>query len=227
MVVNGATAELIFNGTFIYASTSYQPYYSAFVLTAGTLRLTGHVENKIPNNYQATCVLLNGGNLILDRVTLITATPFCPPIINPTSAKNIRIYSGGVSTNRAENNGLLSAKPRMYKMSVIQHSQTRITLNDGSGVNEVFEANETGTYYTVALMAQRVAFLINQSATLDITAYQDNPGVDTYFYISADTNAASCTIVVSTNLTSLLLVDNSYALTDLIGGTIIENSNVI
>ena len=227
MVVNGATAELIFNGTFIYASTSYQPYYSAFVLTAGTLRLTGHVENKIPNNYQATCVLLNGGNLILDRVTLITATPFCPPIINPTSAKNIRVYAGGLSTNRVENGGTLVAKPREYKQTVNAVAATSITLNDGSGANEVFTESATGTYNTLALMAQRMVTLINASATLDITATQDTPGTDTYFYVAADTNSTSCTIAASTNLTSLLLVDNSYLLTDIVGGTIIENSNII
>jgi hypothetical protein len=226
--VNGANAELIFNGNYMFASgNKYQTPVYAFHLINGILRLTGNVENKIVNSSLATCVLYQSGSLILDGVSLRTINPEVPPIIVSTGARNLRTYAGGMTTNRTENGGTYAAKRKKYKYTVNAVASTSITLNDGSGGNEVFTETNTAVYNTTALLAQRMAALINASATLDITATQDTPGTDTYFYTTADVAGIPFTTPALTNLTELGIRENSYLLTELIGGTIIENSNII
>jgi hypothetical protein len=68
--------------------------------------------------------------------------------------------------------------------------------------------------------------LINASATLDITASQDTPGTDTYFYAEADIANAGYTIVTYANLTELGLVPGMFALAQSVLGTIIEDTDV-
>lgn len=226
--INGATAELIFNGNYMFASgNKYQTPVYAFHLINGILRLTGNVENKIVNSSLATCVLYQSGSLILDGVSLRTINSEVPPIIVSTGARNLRTYSGGMSTNRIENGGTYAAKTKKYKYTVTAVASTSITLNDGSGGNEVFTESNTAVYNTTALLAQRMAVLINASATLDITATQDTPGTNTYFYTTADVAGIPFTTPAYTNLTELGIRENSYLMTELIGGTIIENSNII
>ena len=226
-IINGANAEMIFNGRYIYGSTKYQTPVYAFQLLNGILRLTGNVENKITNSSLATCVLYQSGSLILDGVSLITANAEVPPIIVSTGARNLRTYAGGMTTNRTENGGTYAAKRKKYKYTVNAVASTSITLNDGSGGNEVFTETNTAVYNTTALLAQRMAALINASATLDITATQDTPGTDIYFYTTADVAGIPFTTPSYTNLTELGIRENSYSLIELIGGTIIENANII
>lgn len=226
--VNGATAELIFNGNYMFASgNKYQNPVYAFHLLNGTLRLTGNVENKIVSSSLATCVLYQSGSLILDGVSLRTINSEVPPIIASGSVKNLRTYSGGMSTNRIENGGTYAAKAKKYKYTVTAVTSTSITLNDSSGGNEVFTESNTATYNTTALLAQRMVALINASATLDITATQDIPGTNTYFYTTADVAGVPFTTPASTNLVELGIRENSYTMTEIVGGTIIENSNII
>jgi hypothetical protein len=132
-----------------------------------------------------------------------------------------------MTTNRTENGGTYAAKRKKYKYTVNAVASTSITLNDGSGGNEVFTETNTAVYNTTALLAQRMAALINASATLDITATQDTPGTDIYFYTTADVAGIPFTTPSYTNLTELGIRENSYSLIELIGGTIIENANII
>lgn len=226
-VINGASAEMIFTGNFLFASTVYQAVYAPFNLVNGTLRIYGNVENKISTNGNATCVLYQGGNLIINGASLTTGNSQVPPIICSGSAKNLRVYSGGLTTNRTENGGTLTAKKQKYKFTVSAVATTSITLNDGTGGNETFTESNTAVYNTTALLAQRMVTLINASGTLDLTATQDTPGTDTYFYVEADVAGAPYTIPATTNLSALSIRENSYLMTEIVGGTIIENANVI
>ena len=120
---------------------------------------------------------------------------------------------------------MLDSKNMRHRWTVNSVATTGITLDDGTGA-EVFSEADTGTYSTEALLAQQLASLINGSGTLDITASQDTPGVDTYFYTEGDTfdGYISSSII---NMAQLSIRKNSYPLTDLVGGTIIEDTNVI
>ena len=91
----------------------------------------------------------------------------------------------------------------------------------------ILESN-TGVYNTKALLAQRVAALINANATLNVAviATQDIPGTDEYFYIEMLTAGPVFTFNSLANMTSLVQRWNSYAITNVTGGTILENSNV-
>ena len=68
--------------------------------------------------------------------------------------------------------------------------------------------------------------LINASATLDITASQDTPGTDTYFYIEADTVGVSYTQQSVVNIATTAIREGAYAITNITGGTIIEDADV-
>ncbi len=102
--------------------------------------------------------------------------------------------------------------------------------NDGSGGDELFQETNTGVYNTKALLAARMVSLINASGTLDMTASQDNAGTDEYFYIEMDTAGYNFLIKgnnnSSSNLTASIIRIGSYAITEIIGGNIVENINV-
>jgi len=225
--INGANAEVIFNGKLVHGGIEYGAGKAPFNLYNGTLRLTGNIENILTNTFDGTCVNWSGGNLICDGVTLLTSNTQVPPIISLSTSQNLRVYSAGLTTNRIQNGGTLSAKKQKYKFTVSSVASTSITLNDGTGGNETFTESNTGVYTTVALLAQQMVALINASGTLDLTASQDTPGTDSYFYVEADVAGSPYTIPTTTNLSALGIRSNSYAITEVVGGTIIENANVI
>jgi predicted transcriptional regulator len=72
-------------------------------------------------------------------------------------------------------------------------------------------------------MAARMAALINASVTLDITATYVAGAT---FNIESDVPSVNYTQSGLVNLTNTQLVLNSFALTDLTGGTLIEDSDV-
>jgi hypothetical protein len=172
-----------------------------------------------------TAIRYNGGTLISNGATITTANTEIPPII-ANVAMDFKVLSGGFNTNRTENGGSLAAKKKKQKFTVTSVLSTSITLNDGSGGNEVFTEADTGTYSTQALLAQQMAALINASGTLDLTATQDTPGTDTYFYVESDVAGITFTRVSVTNLAYLMVRDNSFLITNVTGGSIIEDAEV-
>ena len=50
-----------------------------------------------------------GGTLILDGATLIVSSSIAPPIWAPDQSEEVKIFSGGVNTNRTGSLGLLAA----------------------------------------------------------------------------------------------------------------------
>ena len=71
-----------------------------------------------------------------------------------------------------------------------------------------------------------MAVLINASGTLDITATQDTPGTDVYFYVESDVAGTPFTTQTLVNVVTTFIRENSYALTNITGGTIIEDADV-
>jgi hypothetical protein len=231
--VNGASAEMFFEGDFQWNhNPDVYGYKTPFTLSNGKLTLKGRVKNLSTTKATGypttgTCVSYGGGTLIVNGAVLTTNNTENAVITATAGSLNLKVLSGGLSTNRTENGGTLAAKKQKYKHVVTTAATTTtITLNDGSGGNEVFTETNTATYSTKALMAQRIAALINASGTLDITATQDSAGVDEYFYVEADVAGTPFTEVLLTNLNQLFIRANSYAMTLQVGGTIIDDSNV-
>ena len=135
-------------------------------------------------------------------------------ITTPSSSKNVKVYSGGLNTNKM--NPFLSEKEKL-KVNVLTTSPN-ITIN-----GETF----TVTTATISLSAAGIVSAINASGTLAVTATQDNPGSDNYFYIEANVAGASMTVVYNSNVS--LNEKVRYAnngVTDIVGGTVIEDSDI-
>ncbi len=97
------------------------------------------------------------------------------------------------------------------------------TINVTSITNEVFTETDVVTYNTTALLAQRIVALINASPTINISATYISGDS---FNIEAKTAGEQYVKVSSVNLTPTILRLNSYAITDLTGGAIIEEPDV-
>lgn len=173
----------------------------------------------------------SGGTIISNGATIITSSTNNPPILAEVPGLNFKVLSGGFNTNYVNSTyGVLDAKKKKYKFNVGSVNTTRIALNDLSGVDETFQETNTTLYNTTALLAQRMVALINASATLDITASQDIPGTDTYFYCESDVTGVN----INHNNGSAaniapwqVIVGNSYAITNTTGGYIIEDLDIL
>jgi hypothetical protein len=196
------------------------------VLNLGNATLVQQATGPLTDTTWGNTVIIRyeSGTLISNGATLINNDPNGLVIALPTAARNIKVLSGGLNTNTIT--GLLSAKKQKSKQTVLSVLTTSIQLNDGVGGWEVFTVSDTVTYNTTAKIAQQMAVLINASGTLDVTATQDTPGTDAYFYVESDVAGTPFTQQVATNLTTAVIRENSYALTNTTGGVIIEDADV-
>ena len=227
-VINGASAEVTFNNAqFICTGTAANEVYGGMiVLTNGKLRLNNTKFKQGLTTYLEPLIKWTAGTVICNGFVATATNSFTNIFQATNSGLNLKVLSGGISTSLLNNGGTISAKKMKYKMTLSAVASTSITLNDGSGGNETFTESNTGVYSTIPLLAQRMALLINASGTLDITASQDTPGTDAYFYIEMDTAGLTFTISSLVNLTSLQVCMNSYLITNVTGGTIIEDADV-
>jgi hypothetical protein len=221
-IIAGGT--VILNGDLEYGGTDYLGNRDIFTLNSGKLVINGRIKNLLTAQATGTCVTYNGGTLIVNAGVLLTSNVEVPPIIVGGANRNIKVLAGGLSTNRIT--GLLSAKKQKHKQTVQAISTTSIQLNDGVGGWEVFTVSDTVTYNTQAKIAQQMAVLINASGTLDITASQDTPGTDAYFYVESDVAGTPFTTQTVVNIVTAVIRENSYALTNTTGGVIIEDADV-
>ncbi len=225
-VVNGGTMNL-------YARMSHagNPDYAQFwgmKLQSGTLRMFSNLHVGF-DSYLGHGIIWTGGNLIIENSTITTTNTLTYPIQALASGLQLRV-NGRLAHNRTENGSLFSGKKHKIKYNIVAVSTTTIYLNDGTGGDEIFSESNTGVYNTKALLAQRMVSLINASATLNLTASQDTPGTDEYFYVECDTAGFNFPTFGNANgqanLTSTFIRIGAYEMTEIIGGTIIENSNI-
>jgi hypothetical protein len=226
---------LIINGDYEYGGASYaQTRYYGIRVNGGTLFLNGTIRVNFPASLGLTSytslfaspIEFNSGKVIINGGTLISNISNVTPIRTTAAGLALKVYSGGMNTNLISNGGTLAAKKLKMKWDVTAVASTSITLNDGTGGNETFTESNTAVYNTTALLAQRMVTLINASATLDITASQDIPGTDTYFYTEMDTAGLVFTIPATTNLNGTGLCPAMYTLSQSVLGTIIEDVDI-
>jgi hypothetical protein len=229
-VLTGGT--LIINGDYLWGGPIYtnnRPYginvAGGKLVVNGTIRIT-YPESTTALSSNASSIQYGSGKVIINGGVLISNIAKATPIRATSAGLTLRVYSGGMTTNLIGNGGTLAAKKMKVRFTVNAVVGTSITLNDGTGGNEIFTESNTAVYNTTALLAQRMVVLINASATLDVTASQDTPGIDTYFYVEADIANAGYTIFSYLNLTELGLVPGMFALTQSVLGTIIEDTDV-
>lgn len=233
-IVNGGILNLY--STFTHGGSTDSGRWYAIKLQSGTLRLFSNIYNTFNQDGSTYSgsegshgIIWIGGKLIIENSSIVTSNPKSYAIKSNTAGLQLRV-NGRLSHNRTEQGSLLSGKKHKYKYVVNSVATTGIPCNDGTGSDETFTVSDTVTYNTTASIAARLVTLINASSTLDITASQDNSGTDNYFYLEMDTAGYNFPVYGNinsgTNLTASLIRIGSYPMTEICGGTIIENSNV-
>ncbi len=224
-VINGGIVNVI--GNFEHGGGPDYDSFMMFTLISGTLRLNSTCKNGFNVNARSHGILWSGGKLICNNAVLNITNTESYPIKALVPGLILKVNSGGLTTNRPENGGILAGKKHRWKYTVDSIATVLLTLNDLTGGDETFTETDTTTYNTKALLAQRMVSLINASGTLDITALQDTPGTDEYFYAEPDVagvNIASAGINnFCTNMTRLLIREGSYPIGTSVGGAILED----
>ena len=227
-VINGGEVNVY--SKFIHGGSPDYPSFDIFTLQAGTLRLLAPIQNNFnvgSSNYSAHGVVWSGGKLIVDRCAINIADTIALPIQATTAGLNLKVLSGGLSTNVTADGGVLPGKKMKYKFTISAIAATGINILIPLSYN-ISESN-TGVYNTKALLAQRMAALINGSPFLNVAviATQDTPGTDEYFYIETLTSGPVFSYNTAVNFSAINIQRwNSYAITNITGGSILENSNV-
>lgn len=213
--ISGAGSRTVNGGTVICLGTVKTTSQKCFELISGTLDISGGKLESTTDDSSANCVDYQGGALIVNAGVLKTATSNVLPIMVTGSNRNIKVMSGGLTTNRNEYGGTLSAKYQRIKFTVDTLASTTINING---------FNYTSNLATKALIAADLVTQINADVPLPVTASQDSIGVDEYLYTTADVVATAFTYS-DTNATAEIKTLPSYALTNTVGGTIIDSPN--
>ena len=175
-------------------------------LSGKIIQTTTEPSHKIMDFFTGTMVY-NGATIIVssEDKQIITTDFFSSPV---------KIYTGGLNTNKLNS---FSAEQEKRKVNVTGTGAT-ITISGQTFVST------TGT--TNAQIAVELTSLINASPIL-ITASQDTPGTDTYFYIEADIAGTAMTIVynLNTSLNSIIRYNNK-GVYDIVGGPKIEDADI-
>jgi hypothetical protein len=186
--------------------------------TGLTLSVTN--ANGITNT---TIVNRGSGYTIGDIITVLGGTSLATFVVS--AVLEFKVYSSGMNTNLVQNGGTLTGKKKKIRVNIVAVINTQIQLNDnlGSG-NIIFTANAT-TFPSLSQLAQALVTSINANA-IQITASQDIPGTDTYFYLESDSADLGFTSSGGINIGEIGLVPGMYPIVPKVLGTIIEDVDV-
>lgn len=157
----------------------------------------------------------SGGSIVMNGATMIVSNQDKQIITTPFSGSTVKVYSGGLNTNKF---GPFTGATEIIKVDVTG-VPAQITVNA-----ETFTST---TGVTNATVAQELVSLMNASGTLTATAYQDTPGVDTYFYVESDIIGTGLNITYDSNTAfNEQIRFNSNGVTDTVGGIVIEDVDI-
>lgn len=105
--------ELIFKGHIEYANSQNGSGRNPINVTGGLLRMQGYAKNRLTDSdslpQQYPVIRYTGGDIILDGATLIASSSVAPAIWASDQSREVKIFSGGVNTNKTGSMGLLAA----------------------------------------------------------------------------------------------------------------------
>jgi len=187
---------------------------TTFNISGGRVNLSGKVVQTTTEASHKIMDLPIAGTVVYNGATIIVSSQDKQIITSTNVVNNVKIYTGGLNTNKLF---AFTAEQEKRKVNVIGTGAT-ITISGQTFVST------TGT--TNAQRAVELTTLINASSIL-ITASQDTPGTNTYFYIEADVPGDAMTIVYNLN-TSLngVIRYNNKGVYDTVGGIKIEDSDI-
>jgi hypothetical protein len=199
-IIKGTIIERCPTGAVCDVSQSAQTYSNTIMRTNPSNGAQGFSNSRVTYN-GATIIVRNQNSQI---------------ITTSTTGGTIGIYSGGLNTNKINS---LQAEKHKVRISVTGTSAS-YTVN-----GETFTST-TGT--TAAESAAELVTLTNNSGTLDATASQDTPGTDEYIYVESDIAGEELTLSYNTATElDVVIRANTKGVTDNVGGTLIEDENII
>ena len=218
------TANVTVTGRLIGNANSY--YFSGntmFSQTGGILRLKGILNNTALLQKGTSIIKKTNGTLILDGCTLWryrnNGNNYDEFICAPTSAQNIMILTGGCNDN-GNSGDLFSAKNQKDSIIISAITQPTTIILTGSGGNETFTSTVSSSK---ADISADLVSKINASGTVNVNATDNLNGT---FDIEAKVAGTPYTISGQINNSNITLRLNSYAITNLTGGLLIENNNI-
>lgn len=222
-LVNGGELILDYETSFIPSYVVLYVYYSICKLQSGIVRLKG----KIATGTIYSLIEWYGGKLIIENAILTSTQSNCVPIRATQPNLELKVI-GNYATNITSLGGVLAGKYYTEKYAVSAVATTSMYINESPYFT--IEEADAVTYDTKAKLAERMAYLISNDArviALNLTATQDNAGVDEYFYIVGTTYARQATNMWSlVNLVKTVIHYESYPMTEILGGEIIEDVNI-
>ena len=100
---------------------------------------------------------------------------------------------------------------------------------DGTGASYTIGSETiTSTTTTAADCALELVTLTNNNTNIDILATQDTDGVDEYLYLESEVDGEPIIINYDSNTSfGVTIRQNTKAISDVVGGTLIEDANII
>ena len=167
-----------------------------------------YVDNWTSSPESSNRIIYNGAIIVVrDQNSQILTTS--------TSGGTIGIYSGGLNTNKM--NSFSSEKQKIRVMV------------DGTGASYTIGSETiTSTGLTPADCALELVTLTNNNTNIDILATQDTDGVDEYLYLESEVAGEPIVINYDNNTSfGVTIRQNTKAISDVVGGTLIEDANII
>lgn len=191
---------------------------SPFILNGtGKLLLTGRIDMKMPIPAFPAIEAINGTTFISNKGVIVSTDLSCIPIRTVDGSSNYKVLAGGFSTNYTASDLSTATLIRARYDITSPFEGTSILV-----MNTSISANASSQ----EVMAMELIDGINSNG-LGVTATQDNPGVDTYFYVTADNAGVPYDADSFVNLTETYIISqNSYPLTNITGGVVIQSADV-
>lgn len=234
-IIDGETADVTYN---CFTSIDAAWHIPWITLTNGILRMTEHTKfiatpGSSPYNTDTNILPIVkwiGGKLILNGASFYESTANKLFVQSRTASQALRVYAKGFTSNAIENGGLLAGKKEKDKFTISTPANTGFRCD----ISDLSESQSftvlVSSFPTKAAIAQELVSLINASS-LSATASQDTPGTDEYFYLETDNAGPVMTTTpehpATYNVSKETLLLGSYPMTEIVGGTIIEDADVI
>ena len=167
-----------------------------------------YVDNWTSTPESSNRIIYNGAIIVVrDQNSQILTTS--------VAGGTIGIYSGGLNTNKMNS---FSAEKQKIRVMI-----------DGTGASYTIGSETiTSTGLTPADCALELVTLTNNNTNIDILATQDDDGVDEYLYLESEVAGEPITITYDNNTSfGVTIRQNTKAISDVVGGTLIEDANII
>lgn len=216
-VAMGGAAVISGSGTLIVNGTLYGNSYAStpiVSISSGTFRINGIMDYRSNLNNNSPFISKTGGNIILNGSTFIKTDPYHQFINCPSSPQDIMVYTGGVNTN-GNSNDLLSSKAQLDLFTVSTSTPPSQMALSGQTFISFVSGN-------TAIAADFVDQITGWTPSA-ITAVDNFDGT---FNVESVVPGNPYTVSGLINVARTQVRLNSYPITNISGGPILEYSGI-